>query len=221
MAITEIVFLRADPSIDIHAPGNPAGDALHKIYPFVKKYKGFLHLAPGRHIFPDKSIVQDTAEWEEMQDHIDFMNSTEFPEFYKMVTAPLGEPRRMFHIALNRSLFESGGPATSKVTEFVELYFPASQVTTAFQEAFAEKWSAFEEIYTEGSKAVESVASGWVFEEQDYAKVKDGKAKSFVVVRGWDSMEQYETAQKTERFEKAFGMMLDLHGEHEKVSLRV
>ena len=43
-----------------------------------------------------------------------------------------------FHVSLDKPLFGPGAPTSSKATEFMKAYFPASKVTPEFQKEFEE-----------------------------------------------------------------------------------
>ncbi|KAF2098420.1 hypothetical protein NA57DRAFT_75667 [Rhizodiscina lignyota] len=208
MAATEIVFLTADPSLDIKTPGTKGADALKKVTEILKEQDGFESVAVGRQE-PNKEVVQAMIEWADINDHINFATGPEFSVFRESLTAVFGE-KGFFHTFFDRSLFGPGAPARSNVTEFCRLYFPASQVNPSFQAQVEQVWGSFEKVMKENAEGVRDCVKGWVLEETEHESVKKEKAKCFLACVGWDSLECHDRANQSEFFAKAAPPLLEL-----------
>jgi heme-degrading monooxygenase HmoA len=207
MAITEIIHFGAEPLLDTHTPRITANDTIQKTVNAPKGVKPPQHFVIGTQV-QDKGAVQITSEWDGVQDYVNFKNTPEFSSFINSVRSFYGEPNNIFHVALDRSAFGPDGPATAKVVEFVQTYFPTSRVTPEFQRQVEEDFFSFDEIYSKGAKGTVSWAFGWVLEEQEHENIKGEKAKCFFVTRGWESMHHFEESVKNDAYKKAIPLLL-------------
>lgn len=120
------------------------------------------------------------------------------------------ERQNNFHANLDRSPFGTGAPLSSNVTEFTQLFFPASKVTPEFVKEFERSWQSFQTIMQEGVKGLHEIVKGWVLEEQEHESVQGEKATCFFALVGWDSLEHHQRAQQSEAFAKAAPLVVSL-----------
>lgn len=132
-----------------------------------------------------------------------------------------GKPYNVFHVALDRSVCESDGPATAKVVEFVQNYFPASRVTPEFQKQVAGDLSRFDEIYAKGVVGHTTWELGWVLEEQEHKDIQGEKANCCIVIRGWDKMDSFEQSVESDAFQKAIPLLLAWNAPFDMVGVRI
>ena len=187
-------------------------DTIEKALKALKGVKTPQHVVFGTQI-QDKGAFQIMSEGDGVQDYADFGES---------VRNTCGEPHNVFRVALDRSAFEADGPAAANVVEFVQSYFPASHVTPAFQKQIEADYSKFYEIFSKGEKGRVSRASGWVIEDQEheYDNIKGEKAKCFLVVTGWESMDHFDHSVSTDAFKEAIPLLLSWNAPFKMVSVR-
>lgn len=169
----------------------------------VKEFEGVKplpHFVLGTDI-QDMGAFQIMSEGDAAQDYVDFG---------KCLRKVCGEPHNVFRVALSRSALGVDGPATAKVVEFVQTYFPVSSVTTDFQKKVEEDYHQFNEIFSREVKGRVSVASGWIQEEQQhqYDNLDGDKAKCFLVITGWESKACFDQSVSTDSFKEAIPLML-------------
>jgi quinol monooxygenase YgiN len=206
MTVTEIIQFDAEPSLDAHAPRTTVDDTIQKAVKALKGVKAIQHFVLGTQV-QDKGAIQITSEWDGVKDYLNFETTPEFSSFIRSVRSFCGEPRNIFHVALNGSAFGPDGPATANVVEFVQNYFPASRVTSEFQKKVEEDFLKFDEIYSKGATGTVSWAFGWVLEEQEHENIKGEKAKCFFVTRGWESMDHFEQSVKNDAYKEAISLL--------------
>lgn len=167
----------------------------------LKAAKGPEQYVFGKHI-QDQNAVQITSEWEGVQDYTNFKDTPEFKNFVGSVHSSYGEPQEVYHVGLNRSAFGPDGPATANVVEYAQSYFPAPRVTPEFKQQIEEDFLRFDEIVKREVKGDLGLAFGWTLEELEHEGI-EGKAKSFIILRGWESMERFEQLVKSDAFKEA------------------
>lgn len=207
MAITEVIQYGAEPLLDAHAPGTTVDNTIQKAVKALKGMRIPQHFVLGTQV-QDKGAVQITSERDGVQDYVNDETTPEFSSFVRSVRTFCGEPLNIFHVALERSAFGPDGPATTNVVEYVQTYFPASRVTPGFQKQVEEDFLRFDEIYIKGAKGCVSWAFGWVLEEQEHENINGEKAKCFFVIRGWESMDHFEQAVKSDAYKEAIPLLL-------------
>jgi hypothetical protein len=161
----------------------------------------------GTHI-QDLHSIQVTAEWDDAQESkAEAWNSN----LVNTLRSSFGNPEKTFHIPFNTgSVFQTNGPATSNVVEYVQLWFPASRITADFQHQIEQDFMKFDDLFNSGGPRAGqgSLAYGWVQEEQTHADIPDEKAKCFFITRGWDAMSDFEQSLQTEAYQKAIPILL-------------
>jgi heme-degrading monooxygenase HmoA len=145
----------------------------------------------------DANVVQILSEWSNTQD------STAFT---KSIQTTSGKPQTNFHVELPQSPF-SNGLATAPVVEYVRSWFPVSRINSQFQQNIESDFSRFESIFRQGASGRLGMQYGWTIEEEDYEGVEGEKARSFIVVTGWQTMDHFQQAVQTEFFKEAIQIL--------------
>lgn len=206
MAVLEIILFGANPSLD---ESTTVDEKISKALEDVSGIPYPKHSIIGTRI-QHKGSIQITSEWKDAQHHANFATSPEFSTYIKNLSNTLGEPQNIYHIIFNRSAFEPNEPATANVLEFAQSYFPASRITPDFQAQIEREFSEFNRILCQGAIVKGRVGQmvGWVLEEQDHEEIKGEKAKCFVVMTGWESMEDFEKSIDNDAFKEALPILL-------------
>lgn len=205
MTVTEIVKFNAKPGIDSQAPYTNTDRTTEIVTDALKAAK-----CPEQYVFgtqvQDQSAAQITSEWKGIEDYASFPTDPKFSSFVGSVSSIYGEPREVYHVALNRSAFGVEGPATANVVEYAQSYFPASRITPEFEKQIEEDFLRFDKIVKKDAKGDLGLAFGWTLEELDHDDI-EGKARGFVILRGWESMEHFEQLVKGEAFKEAVAIL--------------
>lgn len=106
-----------------------------------------------------------------------------------------GNPPNMYHVH-----FDPHPPsvAFSGVTEFLTAYFPTTY-SAEDQKTFHENVKKFGSIVTDAWKDCKGTTGGWVVEEQDLPGSSE-KAKAYVTLIGWTSVEAHLQYRETQSF---------------------
>jgi hypothetical protein len=199
MTVTQIIHFRAPSASDADAAAHSA----------VKALKGTK--APENYVLgtqtQDKRNLQLTSEWHDPRAE----SSPEANEYRSTVIKTLGNPNKMFHVTFKdgQSAFDNGGPCSSSLVEFVQIYFPASKVADGgFRAKIEKEFGTFNDMCAEVLKGSKGLAFGWVMEELEHEGVKGEKAKCFFVARGWEGMQFFEEAVKTQEYSEAVKILL-------------
>lgn len=131
----------------------------------------------------------------------------------------LGRAQLSYDAELKDSAFGNSGAATFKVVEYVLSYFPASRITPEFRISVEKTMKDFDDIYKQGASGGECWTFGWVEEGIAHDEIQGEPVKGFLVVRGWDAMEQFEASIQTEEFRKSLPLLLSWNTPHKMVSL--
>lgn len=113
----------------------------------------------------------------------------------------LGRSELHLTTPFNNPLLTSSGPATSPVTEYVQIFFPVSRLTPDFKSQIESDFDRFDALFNKDSfhPGQGEVAYGWAEEEQSHPDLEEA-AKCFVVARGWESIRDFEKATQSEGF---------------------
>jgi hypothetical protein len=198
MTVTQIIHFRA-PS---------ASEADSQAHAAVKALKGAK--APENYVLgtqvQDQRNLQLTSEWHDPQAE----SSKEAETYRETVIKTLGNPEKMFHVSFKEehTVFDNGGPMSSPLVEYIQVYFPASKVTDSFRSKIEKDVQKFEDLCAGVMKGNGGLAYGWVLEEQEHADVKEEKVKCFFAARGWDGMKSFQTLAQTEECKEAAKIMM-------------
>lgn len=117
-------------------------------------------------------------------------------------------PNTDFRVAFDDSLFDTNGPATGKVVEYVQHFFSASEATPKFKTKIEQDFLTFNEGFSKGVQGRLGCFFGWTLADVHHAEIENDMAKSFVIVVGWESMEAFEKALEREAFRSSIGILL-------------
>ena len=84
------------------------------------------------------------------------------------------------------------------MTEIIAHYF-ASDIPESDKSAFVLDLMKFKDILEENAKGYKGHAGGWVLEELEHKDV-EGKAKVWLSIVGWESVEAHMTFRESESF---------------------
>lgn len=168
--------------------------------------------AVGTHIKDPKvtQIILDRPDVDPRQEH-----ALGEPEHLKPVLDMVGNSDRVYYVALDRPAF---GPATANVVENVQVDFPASRVTPEFKQQIAADFDRFDRLFMEEAKPHRGFAIGWVL-QQDKRGSEGDNLKSFFVVRGWNSHEDFESSTQIKAYKEAVPILLAWRASFKMVSL--
>jgi hypothetical protein len=110
-------------------------------------------------------------------------------------------------VDFKRELFALKAPP---IVEYVRIEFPAWK-NPGFEKGIEEDFARFEEIMRRRGKMEDLgevfLETGWTLEYNSYTSGIQ-RMKSFVVVRGWESMEKFLEAVATEEFKEAVPILM-------------
>ncbi|KAK2589555.1 hypothetical protein QQS21_012768 [Conoideocrella luteorostrata] len=204
MGVLQIIQLGAKPL--------PSGTTLEQVErntsEALKDLEPRPELTIGRQI-QNKDIFQITSEWNMTSGSANQDAPSLRKSFVQSVESGYDNSHSVFHVALNRSAFGKDGPATERVVEYVQNFFPASEVTPEFQKKIEKDFLEFDEIYKAGvaGDKLKGLAFGWVVEELEHDDIKGDKAKCFTIMRGWGEMSHFEESLKQEAYQKAIQIL--------------
>lgn len=161
-------------------------------------------------IIQDKTSVQVICEEPEDQD--EDRNSTSRNDLLSQI------PRKSFRVAFERSLFEAHAPATGKVVEYVQHFFPASQATPDFRARIERDFQEFTDGFSKGVEGRVDLIFGWTLDDVEHEEIKDDKATSFIIVVGWHSMEAFERSLQREEFKNSIRILIAWQAPYKMVS---
>lgn len=169
-----------------------------------KLVNAFAPQATGRFVvgtqIQDNHVIQVTSDWSN--------NTTVTAQNgFEPALSSFGDQESDFTVALDRPAFGPNGVAEAKVLEFAQSWFPASQVTTEFKRKVEEDFERFDELFKIDVAGNLGFSMGWATEEQEHQDVNGEKTKSFIVVRGWETMSQFERSVQTENFKEAIQIL--------------
>lgn len=148
-------------------------------------------------IFGETSTVQVTSEG-----HTTLDPSNKVDSFWS-------SPTTSYSVTFPQSLFRPNGPAQGKVVEYVQHFFPVLKATPEFQNRIEQDFLNFNKGFSKGG--VEGRLGwnfGWTTEDVDHPNINGEKAKSFVIVVGWESMEAFERAIQREIFKEVIPILI-------------
>ena len=131
----------------------------------------------------------------------------------------LGQPSERFSVTLDKSALGPDGAATAPAVELVQVTFPASQATPAFKQQIEADFRKFDETFKREAKGDGGLAIGWREGDEEHPDVEGRKARSLIVIRGWESMGHFEQATKTQSYQEAVPILFAWQAPFQMVSL--
>ncbi|KAF2648713.1 hypothetical protein K491DRAFT_698700 [Lophiostoma macrostomum CBS 122681] len=205
MAITQILQFSKDASSDLDV-WKSVEKLIEKANADLSNTNARYRYAIGTHI-QENVVVQVTSEWDDVEVYKNLDANLEYASFVEILRTHFGPPTTQFHITSHRSTFGKDGGATANVVEYVQSYFPVSTVTSAFEKQIFDDFVRFDKIYMPGTQETAGLTMGWTQDEKEHADVKGEKARCFVVIRGWESMQRFEESTKTKEFREAIPIL--------------
>lgn len=134
-------------------------------------------------------------DWSSIDHHIQFTKWEGYEAFVNGAMDLCESPLSLFHVH-----FEPFPPtsAFAEVTEFIRVYFPADY-SSEDQNTFHEGMKKFGSIVQKDWPETRGTASGWVAEELEDPKTGE-KAKVYVCLIGWPSVESHMKYRETQSF---------------------
>ncbi|KAF2758204.1 hypothetical protein EJ05DRAFT_486254 [Pseudovirgaria hyperparasitica] len=143
-------------------------------------------------LIQDKSTAQAIVEWQGTSDEI----------------APDVPSSSSFRIDLARPALGPKGPATAPVVEYVHTFFPVSKVTPEFKKKIEDDFVRFNELFLMiGLVGEMGCTMGWSVDEVNYAGIEGEKAVGFVVIRGWDTMANFEKVMSLDKTREVLSIL--------------
>lgn len=218
MPIVEVIPFPAEPDVATESPNKKSSNLMEELINFAKTTTGPSYLAVGT-AAKDKTEVQLTVEWDNTTDYSALQSSNTYKLFITHLHLACGKPHTILGTVVEKSVFESGGPMESEVVEFAHNQFPISRVTPEFKLRVKTDFSKFDDIFKTEALGGTSWVADWLPKEHHHEDVKDEPTNSFLVIRGYDSMKQYEGSIQTEAFRKSLPILLAWKGHPKLVSL--
>ncbi|OCL07822.1 hypothetical protein AOQ84DRAFT_354782 [Glonium stellatum] len=192
---TEVVVLPLLPGLDL---GSGDAKALwESILKTISEQPGYQKMFWGRQVeHPD--IAQLCINWDSIEAHKAFMASPAYGPFGETISKLLSAPPSLYHVPFPASS-PFVAPARAPAAELASLYFPASYP----QADFMPRWAEFGRVCGQHATGFLGCAGGWSIEEVESAGVEGGKAKVFLAVIAWESVEAHMAFRATEAFKGA------------------
>lgn len=209
------------PIFEIVQYSSKEGPSLEQLVQFAKEANGPTNLVVGKDI-KDNTEFQLVVEWGNVTDYQAVVALESYETFTKSLTAACGPPREVLRGASSKSIFGSEGAATSDVLEFARTQFPVARVTAGFEKQLQDDFDKFDDIFKKEAAGGSNWTSGWVLGKQDTVEGADGggaPSRSFFVLRGYNSEEEFVKSIQTESFKKSIPILLGWNGNSNMVSL--
>lgn len=213
MAVIAIISLTASEPVD---------DTIQKLSKALETVKLPAHFVVGTKV-QDSNIIQVTSEWVDVKSPSDLEASTAFTSF-KNTLSSINDSSALLDTnlaTLDQSPFVG---SVAPIIEYVKSDFPTSAVTPAFQAQIEADFAKFEKLYRKRGDAKSTgevfLALGW---SQEHSPVqeegKEENVTSFFVMRGWQSMVDFESAVQSEVFKEAIPILMGWGAPFNLVSL--
>ncbi|PQE17471.1 hypothetical protein CJF32_00008685 [Rutstroemia sp. NJR-2017a WRK4] len=196
MAATEITTFNINPILEANGQ-RTADDVIQEAVNALREASNPDQFVLGTQV-QDNGIVQITSKWDPSA-----AQGSDSP--LKRLSSILGPLQDNYHVIFHQEAAEDNNPATANVVEFVKTRFPASRVSPEFQREIEKDFLRFDGIYVEELKGHLGCTYGWVVETQ---KIEGDDVKSFLVMRGWESMDSFKQAMQTEAFKKSIPILM-------------
>ncbi|EXJ81149.1 hypothetical protein A1O3_07438 [Capronia epimyces CBS 606.96] len=195
---TEICFLPLKEESYPDDATSTAGQKFKSILETILAQDGAQRLYWGPQV-EHPSIYNLFIDWDSIGHHEKFIASDAYKPFSGEIGAFLSGPPRFYHVHFDPHpptvALADGGPFA---TEFITFYFPADY-SEEDQKAVEERVKKLVKVIEGTAKGFKGSAGGWVAEELD---LPDGsaKAKAFIGLLGWESVEAHLKFRGTQAF---------------------
>lgn len=155
----------------------------------------------------DRNVVQLTSDAASLEER----------NLYRSLRSSCGEPKASLHVNFNNNALGSEGSATAPVLEVIANYFPASRVTPDFQQQIQADFEDFDRLCKTMANGDLGLSHGWSVDEVDH---QGEKSRPFFILRGWQSMQDFENLTAQEKFrQEAIPKLMAWKAPFEMVSL--
>jgi hypothetical protein len=209
MAATEITTFNINPILEANGQ-QTVDDVIQEAVNALQETSPPHQFVLGTQV-QDNGIVQIVSKWNGSA-----AQGSDSP--LKSLVSIFGPVQDNYHVVFHEEAVEDNHPATANVVEFVKTRFPASRVSPEFQQDIEKDFRRFDDIYVEEVKGHLGCAYGWVVETQ---KIEGEDVKSFLVMRGWESMDSFEQSIQTGAFKKSIPILLGWNAPYQMVRLHI
>ncbi|EXJ66106.1 uncharacterized protein A1O5_10721 [Cladophialophora psammophila CBS 110553] len=185
---TEVVFL------PLKEGNDPQGQKLKATLETILKQGGPLRMYSGAQV-EHPNVHNLFIDWTSIGHHEKFIAWEGYKAFLDDAVSICEGPPNLYHVH-----FEPFPPtaAFSEVTEFITIYFPANY-SAEDQKTFHENMKKFGSIVQRDWEGCRGAAGGWVAEELEDPKTSE-KAKVYVELIGWESVDSHMKFRETQSF---------------------
>ncbi|KAL2429858.1 hypothetical protein ABEF95_000891 [Exophiala dermatitidis] len=195
---TEICFLPLQGGSYSDDASSGVDPKFKKMFDTILAQEGCQRLYWGRQV-EHPSILTVFIDWDSVEHHEKFIACGTYKPFTDEVGAFLTGPPRFYHVNFDpqpptRALAD-GGPFA---TEFITIYFP-TDYSADDQKVFEASLNKLVDVARKHSQGFKTSAGGWAVEQLD---LPDGssKAKVFIALFGWESVEAHQKFRETQVF---------------------
>lgn len=200
MTIISVSQFNAKPQLDIKDELRDLAQALQAVDPNQHSVLGT--------VIQDRNIIQITSEWDHPEDSKKIETTSKYKQFLRIIHDVGSQSAVTFRVSLNAPALGSQGPATANVVEYVQSWFPLSRITPEFKRQIQDDFIEFDRIFSQDAAGNLGWVSGWGTEEQKRDDLSGEMDKCFFVVRGWETVEQFERSVQTETYKTAIPLLL-------------
>lgn len=126
--------------------------------------------------------------------------------------------KTLFRLEVPQSSFLNNGPLTAKVVEIVQNWFPVSRLTPEYKRQIEANFAEFEVAFQRGSHGDQGLTVGWSLDDEDHPEIQGDKARSFCILRGWDTFEHFVESAQTDDAKAAFPLLFQWQAPYKLVS---
>jgi quinol monooxygenase YgiN len=197
-----------------------ADNTIQTLAQTLKDQKDITHFVIGTKV-QEPDVIQITSEWNDIQSPVELRASPAFKLLMDSIRKLNNSSLPIVTlVTLDRSPFADGIPP---LIEYVKVDFPVSSTTPTFQAQIRADFDKFETLFRKRGDAESTgevgLTIGWADDQESVHQEGDReRVTSFVVVRGWRSMADFEKAVKTEVFKEAIPILLGWGAPFELVS---
>jgi len=150
----------------------------------------------GRQV-ENKDMLMWFVDWDSVDDHKKFMKSEEYKSFFDQFSTLMDGSPTLYHAHFTPHPPNSLKDTVAPVTEFITAYFP-TDYSEEDQKTMDKNFQAMFKKF-EGGKGLLAANGGWV--EEEVTNVKSGeKARAYVGLAGWTSVQAHMDFRETQVF---------------------
>ncbi|KAL6242877.1 hypothetical protein RBB50_009977 [Rhinocladiella similis] len=161
----------------------------------------------GRQV-EDKNILRWFVDWDSIESHKQFIDSDAYDPFLKRFSNLLGGDPKLYHAHFvphpPRAVLSN---TTTPTTEIVHMYFPTSY-SDQDKKKVADDTKALIAVLEKEASTYRATAGGWVEEDVNIPGTEE-KAKAFVLLIGWTSVEAHLAFRETKAFAENVHLLRD------------